>query len=109
MAKLSIFLCFVPDTRTAASLWQQWLGKQATELYYTYVHYLRCFYYFLYNNFCILLPSGAQIPGLSFLRWRLVFEDSQYGTCFMSPFWRLEFGGGSKISEKCVHPSFSLH
>ena len=26
-------------------------------------------------------------------RWRLIFVGPQYQTCFMSPFWRLEFRG----------------
>jgi hypothetical protein len=41
-------------------------------------------------------PRGAQILGawyqwpLNFVRWRLIFVYPQYGTCFMSPLWRLE-------------------
>jgi hypothetical protein len=40
---------------------------------------------------------GAQIPGArsswwpNFVRWHLTFVGPQYGTCFMSPFWHLEF------------------
>ena len=33
---------------------------------------------------------GTRSPGwLTFLWWHLTFVDSQYGTCFMSLFWRL--------------------
>jgi hypothetical protein len=52
---------------------------------------------------------GAQIPGtrspwpLHFVRWRLIFVGTQYGTCFMSPCWRQEYGGGSQILGKFVH------
>ena len=40
---------------------------------------------------------GAQIadtrsPGqLNFVLWLLISAGPQYGTCFMSPFWRLEY------------------
>jgi hypothetical protein len=43
---------------------------------------------------------GAQIPGakspwrLNFVRWSLIFAGSQYGTRFMSLFWRIEFWDG---------------
>ena len=56
------------------------------------------------------LWRGAQIPGakspwrLHFVRWCLIFVDPQYGTCFMSPFWRLEFWGVSDFFGKFVHP-----
>ena len=37
-------------------------------------------------------------PGrLNSVRWCLIFVGLQYGTCFMSPFWRLESGGSSWI------------
>jgi len=36
--------------------------------------------------------SGIQIPG-DLVRWCLVFVDPKYGTCCISPFWRLEFWG----------------
>jgi hypothetical protein len=28
---------------------------------------------------------------------------SQYGYCFLSPFWNIEFGGDPQIFGKCVH------
>jgi hypothetical protein len=38
---------------------------------------------------------GRHVAGrLSFLLWRLIRVRSWYGTCFMSPFCRLEFSGG---------------
>jgi len=35
-----------------------------------------------------------------------VLADPQYGTCFLSPFRRLERWGGCEIYEKLVHPWF---
>jgi hypothetical protein len=57
----------------------------------------------------IYIYRGAQISGtwplrrLMFLRWRLICVCPQYGTCFMSPFWRLEFWGGSQIFGKSMY------
>ena len=45
--------------------------------------------------------KGAEIPEarstgrLNFVRWRPVFVGPQYGTCFTSSIWRLEFSGGA--------------
>jgi hypothetical protein len=46
----------------------------------------------------LALRSGVhryRLPGQrgdkTLLRWRLIYLSSQYGTCFMPPFWRLEF------------------
>ena len=47
------------------------------------------------------LQDRAQIPNVrspwwwNFVQWCLVFVDPQYGTCFVSPAWHLEFGGRS--------------
>jgi hypothetical protein len=41
--------------------------------------------------------------GLNFVQQCLTFVDPQYGTCFMSPLWHLEFWGSSKIFGKLVH------
>jgi len=47
---------------------------------------------------------GARSPRrLNFVPWCLIFVDPQYGTCFMSPSWRLKFWCGSQIFIKCVH------
>jgi hypothetical protein len=47
------------------------------------------------KTFC---TRGVQIPSARspwWLKcWRLTFVDTQYGTCFISSFWRLEFLGG---------------
>ena len=54
--------------------------------------------------------QGAQFPGarssarLSFVPWRLISVCPHYVTCFMSPFWRLEFWGGSIIFGKLCTP-----
>jgi len=32
---------------------------------------------------------------LNFVRWRPVFVGPQYGTCFTSSIWRLEFSSGA--------------
>ena len=53
--------------------------------------------YILYTH----ISKGAQIQGarfprqLNFVQWHLIFVGAQYGTCFTSPFWHLEFWGGS--------------
>ena len=47
---------------------------------------------------------GARSPWrLNFVPWRLKSVNPQYGTCFISPSWRLKFWGGSKIFRKSVH------
>jgi hypothetical protein len=60
----------------------------------------------------ILCPviQGCINPGLQvvmvtkFCRWLPIFSGPQYGPCFKSPSWRLEFWGGSYIFAKFVHP-----
>ena len=42
---------------------------------------------------------------LNVTRWRQVFVGRQSWTCFLSPFWRLEFWGGHSICGNSVHPS----
>jgi hypothetical protein len=42
----------------------------------------------------------AGLPG----RWRRSVVGYEYGLCFMSPFWGLEFWSGSQIYVKLVHP-----
>jgi hypothetical protein len=38
------------------------------------------------------IPRTQRRPGRpNVVRWRLIFADLQYGTYFISPFWRLEF------------------
>ena len=55
------------------------------------------------------ISKGAQIQGarfprqLNFVQWHLIFVGAQYGTYCMSPFWHLEFWGGSKIFVTFVH------
>jgi hypothetical protein len=39
---------------------------------------------------------------LNFLRWRLIFVDPQYGTCFMSPFCFQNFKVASRLSKICA-------
>jgi hypothetical protein len=65
---------------------------------------------FLLGHFNIILPSGgAQIPDarspwwLNFVQWCLIFVGPQYGTCFMSPLWRLECWG--RCSEDLCTPA----
>jgi hypothetical protein len=53
--------------------------------------------------------SRGSTGWLNFARWRLVSVGSKYGTCFMSPFWCLEFYSGSNIIGKRVYPWFKLH
>jgi hypothetical protein len=50
-------------------------------------------------------------PG--FVRWHLIFVGHQYGTCFVSPFWRLEFWAGfwiffGKIYEPLCKPTHNV-
>jgi hypothetical protein len=66
--------------------------------------YLRQFFY-SHTSVCISLQS----PG-----WQRQITDTftdysrivapQYGTCFLSPFWRLAFGGGFFIFVKYLDP-----
>jgi hypothetical protein len=43
-----------------------------------------------------LLSQACTNPGwLNFVPWRLILVGTQCDTCFMSPFWHLEFWGGS--------------
>ena len=59
-------------------------------------------YNVLFVSFAICVDSrGEQIPGLCCI---MFFGSLQYCTCFMSPFWHLEFWGSSKIFGKFVHP-----
>jgi hypothetical protein len=47
--------------------------------------------------------SGCHVDhAANCLRWHLIYAGSQYGTCFMSPFWCLEFWGGFWILQKSV-------
>jgi len=62
-----------------------------------------------------LQSRGIQIPDarspwrLNFVRWRLMLVGPQhYGTCFMSPFWRLKFWGCFPGLGKFVHPFHNL-
>jgi hypothetical protein len=51
----------------------------------------------------IFWVRGVQIPGSSSpwqvnsVRWRLTYVGPQYGACFMSVFWSLEFWDGCHI------------
>jgi len=48
---------------------------------------------------------GARSPAiLDFSRWHLILVDPQYGSCSVSPFWSLEYRGGSCIFVKFVQP-----
>jgi len=46
-------------------------------------------------NLKLLQPSGTVQVCIGIALLCLIFVDSQYGTCFVSRFWRLEFGDGS--------------
>jgi hypothetical protein len=49
--------------------------------------------------------SSAETPGrLHFVLWRLIYVRTQYGTCFVSPFWLLKFRGAPQIFGKFVLP-----
>jgi hypothetical protein len=48
-------------------------------------------------------PGRQAAVAKNFLRWRLIFVDPQCGTCFMSPFWRLESSGGVCIFKHLVY------
>ena len=64
----------------------------------------------LYHKKVFLLPEGSKNHGrcshgrLNFVLWDLVSASSQYGTCFKSPFWRLEYLRGLRIFGKLVNP-----
>jgi len=36
-------------------------------------------------------PGYQVVRANNFVRYLLIFERPQYGTCFMLPFWRMEF------------------
>jgi hypothetical protein len=48
----------------------------------------------------LVQKRGAKFPGatspwrLDYSRWRLKFVGPQYEACYMSSFWRFEFGSG---------------
>ena len=62
----------------------------------------------------LLCTKGAQIPGarplggVNFVRWPQIFVGPQYGTCFKSPFRRLEIRGFLVIFIKSAHSCFSF-
>jgi hypothetical protein len=53
---------------------------------------------------------GEQIPGArlqwlqNFVRWRLIFVCHHYGTCVLSPFWRLQFYVAPRFLENFCPP-----
>jgi len=57
------------------------------------------------------LVRGCQNPGIQFaivtkfVLWRLIFVGPQHMTCFVTPFLRLEFIGGSQIFGQFLHIS----
>jgi hypothetical protein len=53
---------------------------------------------------CRLVSARRSWVNKSRVRWRIIFFWSlQYATCFMPPFWHLEFWGSSRIFGKCMH------
>ena len=66
---------------------------------------------FISEQFCrwIQFPTARSPLRINSLWWPLiyVFVGPHYGTCFFSPFWRLQFWGASRISEKKVHSVFN--
>jgi hypothetical protein len=62
--------------------------------------------------FDILYGRHAQIPGvrmprhLNFVWWCQILVNIQYGSCFMSPFWYLEFSGASHIFGNFTLPCY---
>lgn len=67
-------------------------------------------YSFNYQHISIHLGRSTQIPGaktpwwLNLLWLYLMFVGPQYGTCFSSHFWCLEFWGSCSILGRFVHP-----
>jgi hypothetical protein len=52
---------------------------------------------------------GVRSPWrLNFVRRCLVFVGTQVVTCFVSPFWRLEFWGGPQTVQKFVNPWYTV-
>jgi hypothetical protein len=49
-------------------------------------------------------PGHHVTRRLSSVKWRLKFMCPLNGTCFISPFWRLEFWGGFYVFGKSVDP-----
>jgi hypothetical protein len=48
--------------------------------------------------------------GDKFCTVRQIYVDTQYGTCFISTFWRLEYLGGAYISlENLFTPGLHYH
>jgi hypothetical protein len=48
-------------------------------------------------------PGVHKIRTTQFYTVVLIYVRPQYGTCFISPSWCLEFCGGSQILEKFVN------
>jgi len=84
---LTVYSCFIQEN---------WVNQ---EVWYFFVvcHVMKLQYHASYSTLCI---KDAQIPvinshvQLKFVRWCLIFAGSQYGICFIFPFWHLEFWVG---------------
>jgi len=47
------------------------------------------------KTFSVVYRSGVDcLRQIFFLRWQRIFVVPQCGICFISPFWRNEFGAG---------------
>jgi hypothetical protein len=59
----------------------------------------------------VFKQRGAKFPDatspwrLNYIRWSFIIVGPQYEACYVSSFWRFEFGSGNKIFGKSVHHS----
>jgi hypothetical protein len=43
---------------------------------------------------------GGQVTQTDFVQWHILFVDPQYGTCFLSSFWHINFKVAHRVLEK---------
>jgi hypothetical protein len=57
-----------------------------------------------YSLVCCTQYQNSHVPRWpNFIQWHLILLDPQYGNCFISPSWCLEFWGDLQIFGKFVH------
>jgi hypothetical protein len=62
--------------------------------------------YWSIPKYCATKPGHQVNVATNSVFWAQIFLCSQHWTCVMSPFWRLEFCGGSQMYGKFVYHGF---
>jgi hypothetical protein len=64
-----------------------------------------------HHNMTVRCTTGvhkSRERGLNVAQWHLLVIGPQCGTCYISPFWRLEFWRSAYTFEKFVHPCYKI-